>query len=70
MKKNSLNKQIIIRRLSQISLALVLIAALASLLWHSQEQSKEMRAQQEESMAAILKQQLALAATMGLKLND
>lgn len=70
MKKNSLNKQIIIRRLSQFSLALVLVAGLASLLWHSQQQSKEMRAQQEASVSGILKQQLALAATMGLKLND
>lgn len=70
MKKNSLNKQIIIRRLSQISLALVLIAGLVSLLWHSQQQSKEMRAQQEASVSSILKQQLALTATMGLKLND
>lgn len=70
MKKTSLNKQIIIRRLSQISLALILIAGLATLLWHSQQQSEQMRAQQEDSMASILKQQLALAATMGLKLND
>lgn len=70
MKKTSLNKQIIIRRLSQISLALILIAGLATLLWHSQQQSDQMRAQQEASMASILKQQLALAATMGLKLND
>jgi uncharacterized membrane protein affecting hemolysin expression len=70
MKTNSLNKQIIIRRLSQFSLALVLVAALTTLLWHSEQQSAQMRQQQEASMASILKQQLALAATMGLKLND
>jgi len=70
MKKNSLNKQIVIRRLSQFSLALILVAALTTLLWHSEQQSAQMRQQQEASMAGILKQQLALAATMGLKLND
>jgi len=70
MKINALNKQIIIRRLSQFSLALVLVIGLFTLLWHSEQQSDEMRLQQETSMASILKQQLALAATMGLKLND
>jgi len=70
MKKNSLNKQIVIRRLSQFSLALILVAGLTTLLWHSEQQSAQMRQQQEASMAGILKQQLALAATMGLKLND
>ncbi len=70
MKIKSLNKQIIIRRLSQLSLALILVVGLFALLWHSQQQSNQMRQQQETSMASILKQQLALAATMGLKLND
>jgi len=70
MKINALNKQIVIRRLSQFSLALVLVIGLFTLLWHSEQQSDEMRLQQETSMASILKQQLALAATMGLKLND
>lgn len=70
MKIKSLNKQIIIRRLSQLSLALILVIGLFTLLWHSQQQSNQMRQQQETSMASILKQQLALAATMGLKLND
>jgi len=54
----------------KFSLALVLVIGLFTLLWHSEQQSDEMRLQQETSMASILKQQLALAATMGLKLND
>ena len=70
MKNNPLNKQVIVRRLTQFSLALILVAGLFTLLWHSQQQSNQMRQQQESSMAGILKQQLALAATMGLKLND
>ena len=60
MKIKSLNKQIIIRRLSQLSLALILVVGLFALLWHSQQQSNQMRQQQETSMASILKQQLAL----------
>jgi len=70
MKKNSINKQIVIRRISQFSLALLLFVTLGALLWHSDQQSERMREQQQTAIASILKQQLALAATMGLKLNE
>ncbi|MDP2561807.1 AhpA/YtjB family protein [Psychrobium sp. 1_MG-2023] len=70
MKQSSLIKQVIIKRLSQLSLALLLVILLGVLLWHSNQQSKEMRQQQQQAIASTLKQQLALAATMGLKLNE
>lgn len=70
MQYNTLNKQIVIRRLSQFALAMMLVAGLGVLLWQSNEQSQQMRQQQETAIAGILKQQLALAATMGLKLNE
>ncbi len=70
MQYSTLNKQIVIRRLSQFALAMMLVAGLGVLLWQSNEQSQQMRQQQETAIAGILKQQLALAATMGLKLNE
>ncbi|NRA61460.1 MAG: hypothetical protein HRU25_11235 [Psychrobium sp.] len=70
MQYSTLNKQIVIRRLSQFALAMMLVAGLGVLLWQSNEQSQQMRQQQETAIAGILKQQLALAATMGLKFNE
>lgn len=70
MKHTAIIKQVVTKRLSQFSLALMLIGMLGALLWHSEQQSERMREQQQEAIASILKQQLALAATMGLKLND
>lgn len=66
----AINKHIVIRRLSQFSLALLLLLLLAGLLWQSQQQSQQIREQQKQAIAQLLKQQLALAATMGLKLNE
>ncbi len=70
MKESALNKQIVIKRLSQFSLAMLLVVMLGALLWHSDKQSELIRQQQQTAIAGILKQQLALAATMGLKLNE
>lgn len=70
MKQSALNKQIVIKRLSQFSLAMLLVVMLGALLWHSDKQSELIRQQQQTAIASILKQQLALAATMGLKLNE
>jgi len=70
MKQSAFNKQIVIKRLSQFSLAMLLVLMLGALLWHSDKQSEMIRAQQQTAIADILKQQLALAAAMGLKLNE
>jgi membrane protein len=66
----ALNKHIIINRLSQLSLAILLLLFLGGLLWFSSQQSQQLRQQQEQAITQLLKQQLALAATMGLKLNE
>jgi len=66
----ALNKHIIINRLSQLSLAILLLLFLASLLWFSDQQSQQLRQQQQQAVTELLKQQLGLAATMGLKLNQ
>ena len=65
----ALNKHIVIKRVSQLSLAILLLLLLAGLLWQSGQQSLQIRKQQQQAIAQLLKQQLALAATMGLKLN-
>jgi len=66
----ALNKHIIINRLSQLSLAILLFLFLAGLLWFSDQQSQQLRQQQQEAVAQMLKEHLGLAATMGLKLNE
>ena len=66
----ALNKHIVIKRVSQLSLAILLLLLLAGLLWQSGQQSLQIREQQQQAIAQLLKQQLALAATMGLKLNE
>ena len=66
----AINKHIIIKRLSQFSLAMLLLMLLGTLLWYSDQQSHQIREQQKQAIAQLLKQQLALAATMGLKLNE
>jgi len=70
MKQSAFNKQIVIKRLSQFSLAMLLVVMLGALLWHSDKQSEMIRQQQQSAIEGILKQQLALAAAMGLKLNE
>jgi len=70
MKQSAFNKQIVIKRLSQFSLAMLLVVMLGALLWHSDKQSEMIRLQQQAAVESILKQQLALAAAMGLKLDE
>jgi len=70
MKQSAFNKQIVIKRLSQFSLAMLLVVMLGALLWHSDKQSEMIRLQQQAAVEGILKQQLALAAAMGLKLDE
>lgn len=66
----AINKHIIIKRLSQFSLAVLLLLLLAGLIWQSDQKSQQIRQHQKQAIAQLLKQQLALAATMGLKLNE
>lgn len=67
---SAINKHINIKRLSQFSLAMLLLLLLGGLLWFSEQQSQQIREHQKQAISQILKQQLSLAATMGLQLNE
>ncbi|NRA69678.1 MAG: hypothetical protein HRU24_01555 [Gammaproteobacteria bacterium] len=67
---SAIRKHITIKRLSQFSLAIFLLLLLGGLLWQSDQQSQQIREHQKQAISQVLKQQLSLAATMGLQLNE